>query len=80
MACPLFLFPPSTSPPWDQKLKQGSGRTYMDAPEVDGTVLVRTPTKGISVVCPRPGEFMEVLIQETQEYDLVGVATPISLA
>ncbi len=44
------------------------GRTYMDAPEVDGTVYFKVPPRRPV----RPGEFVPVRIQETREYDLVG--------
>lgn len=64
---------------WDSKLTQGKGRTYMDAPEVDGAVVFRLPEK-TSKVSPRPSEFVEVLIEDTQEYDLVGVALNPSFA
>jgi ribosomal protein S12 methylthiotransferase len=43
------------------------GRSYMDAPEVDGVVYVRG--KGLEV-----GEFRDVLITGTMEYDLIGEA------
>jgi len=42
-----------------------SGRTYMDAPEVDGVVYVR----GKDI---RTGEFVDVKITGTMEYDLIG--------
>lgn len=42
------------------------GRTYMDAPEIDG-VLYFTSTKEYE-----PGDFAEVLVTDTKEYDLVG--------
>ncbi len=41
------------------------GRTYRDAPEVDGTVFV-------SGKHLRPGEFCKVKIMDALEYDLVG--------
>jgi len=41
------------------------GRTYMDAPEVDGIVYVRG--EGL-----KAGEFVEVKITDTMEYDLAG--------
>ena len=46
------------------------GRTRMDAPEIDGEVLVRGPA--------RVGGFVEVEVAEAYEYDLVGrvVETP----
>ena len=40
------------------------GRTRMDAPEIDGEVLVRGPGQ--------VGEFVEVEITDAYEYDLVG--------
>lgn len=42
------------------------GRTQMQAPEVDGVVFFR------SSEAHRPGEMVEVLITEVDEYDLVG--------
>ncbi|MDP2939361.1 MAG: 30S ribosomal protein S12 methylthiotransferase RimO [Candidatus Omnitrophota bacterium] len=42
------------------------GRTYADAPEVDGIVYVYAKKKHI------PGEFVKVRIKDTLEYDLVG--------
>ncbi|OGW83979.1 MAG: ribosomal protein S12 methylthiotransferase RimO [Omnitrophica bacterium GWA2_52_8] len=42
------------------------GRSYMDAPEVDGSVYVRSSKKF------KPGTFCRVSITETREYDLVG--------
>ncbi len=42
------------------------GRTQFDAPEVDGTVFVRSPRR------LSPGEFVDVRITDTMEYDLVG--------
>lgn len=43
------------------------GRTYRDAPEVDGNVFI--PYKGAS---PPIGEFIQVEITEAQDYDLEG--------
>jgi ribosomal protein S12 methylthiotransferase len=43
-----------------------AGRTERDAPEVDNEVLIRTRRR------LRPGEFYEVDILESYEYDLVG--------
>ncbi|MFH1799305.1 MAG: 30S ribosomal protein S12 methylthiotransferase RimO [Candidatus Omnitrophota bacterium] len=43
-----------------------TGRSFMDAPEVDGSVLIRT-AKEITV-----GKFYTVKITDTQDYDLVG--------
>ena len=42
------------------------GRSSMDAPEVDGSVLIRTQ-KEITA-----GKFYTVKITDTQDYDLVG--------
>ena len=41
------------------------GRTEGDAPEVDGEVFVKA--KGV-----KPGDFVDVKITDTLEYDLVG--------
>lgn len=43
------------------------GRTYRDAPEVDGEVLINK--KGIKL---QPGNFYDVLITDYDEYDLFG--------
>lgn len=47
------------------------GRTYQDAPEVDGSVSFPADPKirGVEV---RPGEFVRVKITDTFEYDLTG--------
>ena len=52
----------------DEKQSDGVyiGRTYADAPEVDGVVYVKT-RKPLS-----PGDFVDVKITDTMEYDLVG--------
>ncbi|OGX28965.1 MAG: ribosomal protein S12 methylthiotransferase RimO [Omnitrophica WOR_2 bacterium RIFCSPLOWO2_12_FULL_51_24] len=42
------------------------GRTYMDAPEIDGLVYIKGP--GI-----RAGDFVTARITDTLEYDLVGI-------
>ena len=44
------------------------GRTYLDAPEVDGTVTL----KGSGKRKLSPGEFVAAKITGTDEYDLVG--------
>lgn len=56
---------------WDNETRLGNGRTYMDAPEVDGSVLFSLPKNGNSKA-PQAGDFVTVRIQETNEYDLVG--------
>ena len=43
-----------------------TGRSFMDAPEVDGSVLIRTQ-KEITA-----GKFYTAKITDTQDYDLVG--------
>lgn len=56
----------------DDRLGWWLGRTYMDAPEVDGTVrFFEEPTlaEGRSL---KPGDFVSVEINEAREYDLVG--------
>lgn len=64
---------------WDVKTGLGSGRTYMDAPEVDGNVLfsICAPQQRKEI---RTGEFALVRIQRTQEYDLVGEVVEASPA
>lgn len=44
------------------------GRTYMDAPNIDGYIFVNTRDELMS------GEFVEVLVTEAKEYDLIGTA------
>jgi ribosomal protein S12 methylthiotransferase len=46
-----------------------SGRSYMDAPEIDGAVSIQTK-KFIS-----PGEFVKVRIKGAKPYDLIGEFT-----
>lgn len=43
------------------------GRTYRDAPEIDGTVTVRGSNA-------QPGEFIDAVITEAHPYDLIGEA------
>ena len=42
------------------------GRSYADAPEIDGKVVIRAP-EGVE-----PGDFVEVEIDEADDYDLYG--------
>ena len=53
----------------DEQVEEGlwRGRGYMDAPEIDGEVLV----SGQDI---QPGMFVPVEIVERNDYDLVGVA------
>ena len=44
------------------------GRTYMDAPNVDGYIFVHTNDELMS------GEFADVLVMEAKDYDLIGKA------
>lgn len=44
------------------------GRTFMDAPNIDGYIFVNTQDELMS------GEFVEVLVTEAKEYDLIGTA------
>lgn len=44
------------------------GRTYMDAPNIDGYIFVHTKDELMS------GEFVDVLVTEAKEYDLIGTA------
>jgi ribosomal protein S12 methylthiotransferase len=44
------------------------GRTQWDAPDIDGKVYV-TPAKGATL---KPGDFVQVKIDQTTEHDLVG--------
>ncbi|HVF44616.1 MAG TPA: 30S ribosomal protein S12 methylthiotransferase RimO [Pyrinomonadaceae bacterium] len=45
------------------------GRMETQAPEVDGCVLINDAPEGCA---PEPGDFVNVLITEAQQYDLVG--------
>src|SRR3989440_1603006 len=45
------------------------GRIETQAPDIDGCVLINDAPDG---VIPQPGEIVNVLIEEAQEYDLVG--------
>ncbi|MDD5936624.1 MAG: 30S ribosomal protein S12 methylthiotransferase RimO [Clostridiales bacterium] len=44
------------------------GRTYMDAPKIDGYIFVNTQDELMS------GEFVEVEVTEAKQYDLIGTA------
>jgi len=45
------------------------GRIETQAPEIDGCVLINDAPEGCA---PEPGDFVNVLITEAQQYDLVG--------
>ena len=45
------------------------GRMETQAPDIDGCVLINDAPEGL---IPQPGEFVKVLIEAAQEYDLVG--------
>ena len=45
------------------------GRVETQAPDIDGCVLINDAPDGF---IPQPGEFVNVLIEEAHEYDLVG--------
>ncbi|HVF56964.1 MAG TPA: 30S ribosomal protein S12 methylthiotransferase RimO, partial [Pyrinomonadaceae bacterium] len=45
------------------------GRTEGQSPEIDGCVLINDAPDGL---VPQPGDFVNVLITEAQQYDLVG--------
>ena len=49
----------------DEATQHWFGRTFMDAPEVDGRVILRN--KALN-----PGDWVFAQITETKEYDLVG--------
>ena len=53
----------------DEQVEEGvwRGRGYMDAPEIDGEVIVNGQDL-------QPGMFVPVEIVERNDYDLVGVA------
>ena len=46
------------------------GRSYRDAPEIDGSVLI---ARGAAGSCPARGRFADVLVQEALEHDLRGM-------
>ena len=45
------------------------GRMETQAPDIDGCVLINDAPEGF---VPVPGQMVDVLIEEAQEYDLVG--------
>ena len=45
------------------------GRLETQAPDIDGCVLISDAPEGFT---PRPGEIVNVMIEQAQEYDLVG--------
>jgi ribosomal protein S12 methylthiotransferase len=49
--------------------KQLIGRSYRDAPEIDGEVILKKPNRKLY---PKPGEFTLAEITEVSEYDLFG--------
>ncbi len=51
--------------------KGGVGRSYADAPEIDGRVLLRAPEKASRTL--KVGEFVKARIVGTQGHDLVGM-------
>jgi ribosomal protein S12 methylthiotransferase len=51
--------------------KGGVARSYADAPEIDGRVLLQPPTKASTTL--RVGEFARARIVATQGHDLIGV-------
>jgi ribosomal protein S12 methylthiotransferase len=50
--------------------KGGVGRSYADAPEIDGTVRLLPPAKASTVL--RVGEFAKARIVAAEGHDLVG--------
>jgi len=51
--------------------KGGVGRSYADAPEIDGVVRLLPPEKASKTL--KPGEFTRARIIGTQGHDLVGL-------
>jgi ribosomal protein S12 methylthiotransferase len=49
--------------------KEIVGRSYRDAPEIDGEVILKKPNRKLY---PKPGEFTLAEITEISEYDLFG--------
>lgn len=54
---------------YDVKVKSGRGRSFREAPEIDGSVLFKTVGTKTS---PQPGRFIPVTITGVSGYDLVG--------
>jgi ribosomal protein S12 methylthiotransferase len=54
----------------EQKPYLAVGRSYRDAPEIDGQVYIRSSSNGR----PQPGSFYQVKIVDTLEYDLIADA------
>jgi len=53
----------------DRTVKEGTiGRSYMDAPDIDGTVLIKNRMI-------EPGKVVKVKVEESFHYDLVGTLT-----
>jgi len=46
------------------------GRSYRDAPEIDGSVIIACDAGGC---CPEPGRFADVLVHEALDHDLRGM-------
>lgn len=57
---------------YDPESRLWTGRTYMDAPEVDGAVFFRPPADVREREKLGPGQFVKVRVKDTLEYDLVG--------
>jgi len=54
----------------EKNLDRGSlGRSFMDAPEIDGSVLIKKS-------CISPGEIVEAKITSSSAYDLTGIHSP----
>lgn len=53
---------------YDGYIKRYFGRSYMDAPEVDGKIFFTSSVK------LRPGDFTNVTVTDAMEYDLLGEA------
>ena len=51
--------------------KGGVGRSYADAPEIDGRVQLLPPREGVKTL--KAGEFTRARIVGTQGHDLVGL-------
>jgi ribosomal protein S12 methylthiotransferase len=55
----------------DPDSQQFYGRTQAYAPEVDGTVYVRSPDDDRDLSKPSPGDLVSVRITEAEDYDLI---------
>jgi len=53
---------------WDPVAESCYGRSYADAPEIDGKIYFTAKRR------PKEGDFVRVKITEVLDYDIIGVA------